>query len=153
MHGLEAALVDNDLMRIGALEESDERELAVRVAGPAALLVAKVIKVSARLIAGAAERGSRDRVRPKDALDILRVLRAIASERLVADFERLEDDELAGAVTREALAALPMLFSSATAPGSLLAVEAAAPESSAIIAASCVASARELMEGLAARDG
>jgi hypothetical protein len=41
--GLEAVLVDNDVMRIDALEPGDPRSAMVRVAGTAALLVAKTM--------------------------------------------------------------------------------------------------------------
>lgn len=55
-HGLEAALVDNGTLTIGALDSSDERSVEVRVAGPAALLVAKLHKLHDRAAAG--QRGS-----------------------------------------------------------------------------------------------
>ena len=43
--GLEAALVDADIMRIEAIETSDVRSFEMRVAGPAALLVGKIHKI------------------------------------------------------------------------------------------------------------
>jgi hypothetical protein len=47
--GLEPALVDNDIVTITALESNDPRAFRLRVAGPAALLTAKAIKISERL--------------------------------------------------------------------------------------------------------
>jgi hypothetical protein len=47
--GLEPALVDCRRADIGALSPEDHRRFTIRVAGPAALLVAKAIKVGERL--------------------------------------------------------------------------------------------------------
>lgn len=64
--GLEACLVDNDEMDIPALDPRDERSTRLRVAGPAALLVAKLHKIAERaespdalgpMMAGRAEEG------------------------------------------------------------------------------------------------
>jgi hypothetical protein len=46
--GLEAAVVDNDLMQVGSLAVNDGRRHEVRVAGTAALLVAKAHKIGER---------------------------------------------------------------------------------------------------------
>lgn len=46
--GLEPALVDNEHVTITALEPGDMRAFRLRVAGPAALLTAKAIKISER---------------------------------------------------------------------------------------------------------
>ncbi|WP_147430158.1 hypothetical protein [Frondihabitans australicus] len=67
--GLEAALFDNSLMMIRSFE-SDERQEEIRVAGPASLVVAKIVKIRERL--GSARV---DRVISKDAGDVLRLLR------------------------------------------------------------------------------
>ena len=53
VHGLEAALVDNDIYEICAFEASDKRTFEIRVAGPAALLVSKCIKLGERVDAAA----------------------------------------------------------------------------------------------------
>lgn len=47
--GLEPAMVDHAVVSISALETSDDRSVDLRVAGPAALLTAKAIKISERL--------------------------------------------------------------------------------------------------------
>lgn len=58
--GLEAALVDYQTKSIEALEDTDPRVLEVAVAGPAALLVAKLHKIAERI-------DSPDQSRNKDA--------------------------------------------------------------------------------------
>ena len=79
--GLEAALVDSSPMVIPALEEQDERRFEIAVAGRAALLVAKLHKLADR-------RDTPDRVEDKDALDVLRLLRASETEEIVGGSER-----------------------------------------------------------------
>jgi hypothetical protein len=69
--GLEVALVDNSVMTLRALDPSDERVRDLKVAGPAALTIAKLAKLRERL-----DLGKEDRVLPKDAGDLLRMLRA-----------------------------------------------------------------------------
>lgn len=150
VHGLEAALVDNSVMRIGALEETDDRSFEMKVAGPTALLISKTIKLSERVTAGALERGRPDRVKPKDALDVLRLLQAIPSARLAQGFEGLLTDEIAEPVAAEALRSLPDLFGGIGSPGSQLAAEAAAPEPPDVITASCAALCREVLDALRA---
>lgn len=151
VHGLEAALVDHSVMSIEALEETDTRSFSIKVAGPTALLISKTIKLSERVTAGALERGRADRIKPKDALDVLRLLQALPSAQLAEGFVGLVGDDVAGAVAREALGQLPGLFGGADSPGSRLAAEAAAPEPAEVIAASCAALCQELIEGLHAR--
>lgn len=66
--GLEAAVVDHDLMDVPSLEPAiDDRVISARVAGPAALLVAKAYKIQQR----AGEPGQR-RLIDKDAGDVVR---------------------------------------------------------------------------------
>ena len=67
--GLEGALVDRSRHTIGALGVVDSRSYEIWIAGPAALLVAKVHKIAERV-------GSPARESDKDALDVLRLLRA-----------------------------------------------------------------------------
>lgn len=74
VRGLEGVVVDNDPLRIGALEAADPRTVLARVAGPAALLVAKLHKIDDRV--GTTRAGD------KDALDVFRLLRAVATEEL-----------------------------------------------------------------------
>jgi hypothetical protein len=136
--GLEAALVDRGKMVIEALEDGDVRKFEVNVAGPAALLVAKLHKIGERVTPGRAE--------DKDALDVLRLLRAISTEELGEGLRGLLEDEKSRAVTREALDLLRELFASPAAEGSQMAARAAAPEPEEEITASCAALATDLLE-------
>lgn len=142
--GLEAALVDYAPTVVAALEPDDPRTFKIRVAGPAALLVSKVHKVAERV--DAAVMGRRDRVKDKDALDILRLLRAADPSVVSMRLTTLTDDDLAGPVTTEAIGFLPALFGTADGPGSQMAARAAAgAEDPDVIAASCAALVGELL--------
>ncbi|MCZ7664835.1 MAG: hypothetical protein M5U22_18790 [Thermoleophilia bacterium] len=144
-HGLEAAVVDNEPTVLGALDPADVRSFEIRVAGPAALLVSKVHKVAER-VADAASGGREDRVKDKDALDILRLLRAVDPKATATRLHELTQDDLAGSVTEEAIARMPELFGGVASPGSLVAARAAAgAEDPDVIAASCVALVKELL--------
>jgi hypothetical protein len=85
VRGLEGAIVDAEMMTLTALEDGDARTVDVRVAGPAALLVAKVHKID--------DRKDSDRQSDKDALDVLRLLRGTATDDLAARYVRLLGDE------------------------------------------------------------
>ena len=82
--GLELALFDNAPVTLTALETQDSRAIEVRVAGPAALVIAKAIKIQER-VAGARE----DRVISKDAGDLLRLLRNVSAESIGASLRDL----------------------------------------------------------------
>jgi hypothetical protein len=81
VRGLEGALVDRDFMTVGSLEAEDARSWAIEVAGPAALLVAKVYKIQ--------DRQGTLRLGDKDALDVFRLLRGTSTEELAARFRRV----------------------------------------------------------------
>lgn len=98
--GLEPALVGNSLVTIAALEPGDDRTFGLRVAGPAALLTAKAIKISERLVQADARP---DRLKEKDALDAFRIFQAIDTADLVRGFAKHRDDEHAATVTGEAI--------------------------------------------------
>lgn len=108
--GLEATVIDNDLMEVAALGTADERSHHARVAGPAALLVAKVHKIAERVASPA-------RLVDKDAHDIYRVLVDTETVVLASTFRRLLDDPLCGGVTVQARGHLQELF--ATGPNAL----------------------------------
>ena len=141
--GLEGAVVDNSWHPIAALEPGDARRARVRVAGPAALLVAKAYKLTDRLAGGRQER-----LGTKDAFDAYRLLRLPAAE-LLAGFARMATDRVAAPVAAQGIAKLRELFLEAQAPGTLLAgqhVEGIGdPE---IVRLSVVALARELIAAL-----
>lgn len=98
--GLEPALVDHEHVTIRALEVGDPRTVELRVAGPAALLTAKAIKINERL--GQADTQP-DRLKEKDALDAFRILQAIDTQDLVHGFAIHRQDEYAAVATAEAI--------------------------------------------------
>jgi hypothetical protein len=136
--GLEGALVDRERRAIVALDPSDSREVSMWVAGPGALLVAKIHKIAERV-------DHSDRVRDKDALDVLRLLRATDAEHLGGRLTALQADDLAASVTTEALEVLPRLFATEQSDGVLMAVRAAGTaEDPATIAGSLTAIVADL---------
>lgn len=131
-------------MSLSALDADDRREFEIRVAGPSGLLVAKLHKLADR----SQEREAK-RLKDKDALDVLRLLRAIPVERLAQGLRELGDSALAGEVAREAIAHLQTLFGAATSPGTVMVVRATERlEDPRFIAASCVALADDLIRAL-----
>ena len=101
--GLEATLVDNDVIEVAALDPSDPRVMKAKVAGPAALLVAKLHKIGERI-------ENPKRLNDKDAHDAYRILRAVETEVLREAFTRLLADELSASATQEALVYLEDFF-------------------------------------------
>lgn len=141
-NGLEGALVDRKPHVLGALEPEDARQFTVSVAGPAALLVSKVIKISER-----ADRPTRRS--DKDALDVLRLLRAVPTAEVGERLERLLRDPLSAGVTGEALELLSGLFGTPASLGCVMAGRAAEPlEPADIIAASAAALAQDLLAAI-----
>jgi Nucleotidyltransferase len=101
--GLEATIVDHAPMHVAALDPGDSRACTVNVAGPAALLVAKLHKIAERA-------DTPDRLLDKDAHDLYRLLVAIPTGQLATSLWRLQADPLAGKATRHAIALLDELF-------------------------------------------
>ena len=95
--GLEAAIVDNAPMEIAALDATDDRAFTIAVAGPAALIVAKMHKLG--------DRDEQDpaRLNDKDAHDIYRLLVGVSTPDLSRALETLLGSELAANATRVAL--------------------------------------------------
>jgi len=102
--GLEPSLVDHDQMPVGSIEDGDRRSYELRIAGPSALLVAKIVKIGERW--AEADSGARSRVKAKDALDLYRLLRATDVSDFVAGFQRHATEAHAAAVSAEAIALL-----------------------------------------------
>lgn len=75
--GLEPAVVDYSHLAMSALDESDPRTFTVKVAGPAALIVAKMHKLGER------QAQSPHRLLDKDAHDVYRLLRGVPTQSLV----------------------------------------------------------------------
>lgn len=101
--GLEATLVDCDEMEVTALDPNDHRVAKVKVAGAAALLVAKLHKIGERV-------DTPNRLNDKDAHDTYRILRAVETNALGVAIARLLADSLSKDATREALVYLAELF-------------------------------------------
>lgn len=78
--GLEGTLIDNRAMEIVSLE-ADDRRYKIAVAGPGALLVAKLHKIGER-------QEHPSRLDAKDALDVLRLLRGVPTTQLEDSLRR-----------------------------------------------------------------
>jgi len=142
VRGLEGALIDRTLMNVGSLDSADDRRFEVAVAGPAALVVAKLHKL--------AERQDQPRRQDeKDAFDVYRLLSYVEAAEMATRVRMLAADPIAGDVTRQALDYLRQLFSTAESIGSQMAgrnVEAVGDP--AFVAAAVSALAVELLEEL-----
>jgi len=109
--GLEATLVDNDVLPIGALDPNDGRVAQVKVAGLAALLVSKLFKLAER------EDSAPSRLVDKDAHDVYRILQGADLEDLTERYLTLLSDEVSKDVAKAGLNFLKTLF--ATGPEAL----------------------------------
>ena len=104
------------------------------------LLVAKLHKIGERV-------GGQERVRDKDALDVLRLLRAVETEDMADRLRTLARSPLSADVTAEALELLPALFGEPDSEGVLMAVRAAGQaEDPATISGSLMALVHELLQ-------
>jgi hypothetical protein len=140
--GLEATLVDQQQRTIESLEDKDDRAFDVAVAGPAALVVAKLHKIAERV-------DTPGRREDKDALDILRLLQAVPTEIIADGVRTLLEEEISAEVTEEALSFLRDLFSEPSRPGCQMAARAAAPlEPEDTIAASCAFLTQDLLRAI-----
>lgn len=102
--GLEAAVVDNEPRVIKSLAAEDDRRFEIKVATPAALMVAKLHKLGERRESNLA------RLDDKDAHDLYRLLVAIPSADLAKGLDKLRRDGLSAEVTATAMDYLKMLF-------------------------------------------
>ncbi|MEE9281506.1 MAG: hypothetical protein V3V67_15140 [Myxococcota bacterium] len=141
VEGLEGALVDKEVHRIGALETKDSRVFPISVAGPAALLIAKLIKIS--------ERADATRLQDKDALDVFRLLRTFSAADIATRLEQIHLDRRAETIATRSIALVSELFGSRGALGCEMLVRATeglmdADETT----ASCVALSRDLQAEL-----
>ncbi|WP_419921142.1 hypothetical protein [Candidatus Poriferisodalis sp.] len=143
--GLEAALVDRERRTIKALDPADDRSIEISIAGPGALLVAKVHKIADRSTAA-------DRLSDKDALDVLRLLQSVSTDDLCARLVSLQRNDLSGSVTNEAIAQADVLFGAANGIGVRMAMQAVGTlENPDFVASSMVALVGDLLDELAAR--
>jgi hypothetical protein len=143
--GLEAALVDNDMMRVAALDPGDLRTARLRVAGVAALLVAKTHKIADRIDVGRA-----DRLEDKDASDVVRLMQAGPPGLVASRLDALLEDTVAGESTGFAVERFRGLFGNRAGVGIEMAARAlrgAMPEER--VRAICLAYTEGLYEELA----
>ncbi|MCB9740464.1 MAG: hypothetical protein H6747_14470 [Deltaproteobacteria bacterium] len=118
--GLEGVLVDQAEHDIASLEpDVDARVVRAKVAGPGALLVAKLFKIH--------ERRRTARANDKDALDVLRVLQAIPTEDLARRVRAILADERSAAAGERSLELLDDLFGNRGSDGPVMAARAAQP--------------------------
>lgn len=137
--GLEAAIVDNSIVTLTALDPLDTRTVDVPVAGLGALLVAKLHKLAEREPTPA-------RWSPKVGLDVLRILQAADLVQLGARLAGLERHEIAGPITGEARPFLRSLFGAQVTHGTAMAVRASHEvENAATIAQACETLAARLL--------
>ncbi len=143
--GLEAAMVDYAWMDVAALEDGDSRVFRVKVAGPAALLIAKMHKLGERNTAAPS------RLVDKDAHDVYRLLVGVETEVFVRAFARLLRDPLAGDATRAGLEYFAQIF--AAGPDAIGCVMAGRAEElvgdPALVAQASAALAQDLVDALA----
>jgi hypothetical protein len=118
--GLEAAAVDHAPHTISAIENGDDRTAAINVAGPAALIVAKLHKLGERH-----DHNETDRLDPKDAHDLFRLLQATDAEQLASRLRTLARNKHSRAPTTRALSWMRTLCA---APDSLIPTLAAKAE-------------------------
>ena len=141
VHGLEGAVVDADVMTLKALDVDDSRAIDIRVAGPAALLVAKVHKIS--------ERQGTSRLSDKDALDVVRLLRGTETDDLATRYEKLLADARSADVAKAGRDLFATQFSKRANLGVQMAIRSAGvladPEE---LAASCEALSSDLLAAL-----
>lgn len=143
--GIEGALVDRAPQTILALDPADPRTLEVAVAGPAALLVAKIHKIAERA-------DSPTRAVDKDALDVLRLLRAIPLDEMAHGMQQLLASDLAGDVTREAIQLADGMLRQPDHTGPVMAARAAGGlEDPDVIAASLAALYNDVADELGRR--
>jgi hypothetical protein len=142
VRGLEGVLVDADLLPIRSLEPADTRVFEIGVAGPAALLVAKLTKID--------ERKGTPRLVDKDALDILRILKGVSTTELARRMALLEEAPASSPEASKALDALRSLFGKSDRLGSQMAVRAARGRAAAEeVAGMCETLAKALLEAMA----
>ena len=116
--GLELALRDNNTMELRALDPNDTRIAMVKVASPAALVVAKLVKLAERMSGP-----KPDRILAKDASDVLRMLRYNDAAAIGATLGRFAADGIDSGTIETAVEFLRSQLSLVRSPLIELAVE------------------------------
>ena len=144
VRGLEGTLVSRRPVTVRALVAEDDRAYEMNVAGPAALLVAKVHKLMDRVNAG-----DNRRIISKDAFDVFRLLQAVDPVALIDEVSLLAAAQVSSEVTAEAMAGFRELFGTPSGAGTVMVAEhVAGIEDRDVIIASSVALSEELIEGM-----
>lgn len=145
--GLEAATVDYRMMTITALDPTDDRQEQIKVAGPAALLVAKTHKIGERV--ERARAGGRDRTIDKDSHDVYRLLAATTADEVTDGLKVLLDHEDTRVPTTWAIDALRWLATDPDGPLCMMAGRAEAatggPERQELVAESTWVLVRDIV--------
>ena len=142
--GLEGALVSRRPVTVRALVAEGDWAYEMNVAGPAALLVAKVHKLLDCVSAD-----DNRRINSKDAFDVFRLLRAVEAVELIEEINLLAAAEVSAEVTAEAMAGFRELFGTPSGAGTTLVPEhVAGIEDHDVIVASSVALGDELIAGI-----
>jgi hypothetical protein len=113
--GLEAAAVDHAFREVAALDPADRRSVRMRVASPAALLVAKLYKLGERQ-----EERRSDRLDDKDAFDVYRLLQLPTAE-VGRGMKTILADERSALVGEASIGFLRGLFAAHDALGCVMA--------------------------------
>lgn len=141
VYGIEAALYDNGPLVVAALDNADPRSFEIAVAGPAALLIAKLIKLKERLFSG--------KLDAKDAFEIYRLLQGDA-RAIAQGWLRAESEALSRPVAAVAEEALRELFAADGSRGAEIAGDfARGRDDPATVSQSARALAQELVATLA----
>lgn len=141
--GLEAALVDHAPMLVTSLDSTDHRTHTANVAGPGALLIAKMHKLGER-------QANPGRLIDKDAHDLFRLLVTTTTEDMARILRLLREDDFAATTTVQGLAYLNDMFARGPeAPGSIMAGRAEEGVGDPItVAMSAAVLAADLLEAL-----
>lgn len=143
VRGLEGALIDHSPVCIKALDNDDPRSYTIEVAGPSALIVAKIHKIVER-VSGPVRRQD-----DKDAFDVYRVLRAIDTTRLAGGVRVMQEADISAAVAMEAMSCFQEHFGHAAAIGTRMVVRhVEGLEDPDFVSASCVALSRDLLSAV-----
>jgi hypothetical protein len=141
VRGLDGVLVDRDLMVVGSLETGDDRSFPIQVAGPAALLIAKLHKIQDRQ--GTSRQGD------KDALDIFRLLRGISIEELAERIQRVRSEAASRVAAETAAKCLSSQFGDLRGAGVAMLLRAIGPLADPDeVSASCVALTSDLLHAI-----
>lgn len=121
-HGLEACLIDNDLMEVISFSDENQPTTSIKVAGPAGLMVAKLLKIEERTSQESS--GQSNRVNNKDSLDIFRLLHYEPTD-LKNRLNKVINEPLSAQAAKQALDYFEKAFGHPDSIGCIMAADAA----------------------------